>query len=81
VAEVTFEPRHAHSFGGRSCTAIGGARNTSSYLELLQTLDHAYLTGDLYLIADNLASLTSGPIRERLEAHPRVSTLALTYRS
>ena len=28
--------------------------------------------GELYLIADNLASHTSGPIREWLEAHPRI---------
>jgi hypothetical protein len=28
--------------------------------------------GDLYLIADNLASHTSGPIRDWLEAHPRI---------
>ena len=48
------------------------SRNTTGYLDLLQTLDRTYPTGNLYLIADNLASHTSGPIREWLEAHPRI---------
>ena len=38
----------------------------------MQTLDCTYSTGELYLIADNLASHTSSPIREWLEAHPRI---------
>jgi hypothetical protein len=57
---------------GQALTQTAHFRNTSGYLELLQTLDHAYPTGDLYLIADNLASHTSGPIREWLDAHPRI---------
>jgi hypothetical protein len=39
---------------------------------LLQTLDQTYPTEDLYQTADNHASHTSGPIREWLEAHPRL---------
>jgi hypothetical protein len=57
---------------GQALTQTARARNTSGYLELLQTLDRTYPMGDLYLIADNLASHTSGPIREWLEAHPRI---------
>ena len=53
-------------------TATALARNTTGYLALLQALDHAYPHGDLYLVADNLASHSSGPIREWLAAHPRI---------
>jgi hypothetical protein len=34
-------------------------------------LDRTSPPGDLCLVADNLASHTSGPIRDWLEAHPR----------
>ena len=62
---------------GQVLTQTAPSRNTTGYLELLylellQTLDRTYPTGDLYLVADNLASHTSGPIREWLEAHPRL---------
>jgi DDE superfamily endonuclease len=57
---------------GQALTLTAHSRNTSGYLDLLQTLDRSQPTGDLYLIADNLASHTSGPIREWLEAHPRI---------
>ncbi len=48
------------------------SRNTSGYLDLLRMLDQTYPQGDLYVIADNLASHSSGPIRDWLAAHPRV---------
>ena len=57
---------------GQVLTQTAPARNTAGYLALLQTLDHAYPHGDLYLIADNLSSHTSGPIRDWLAAHPRI---------
>ena len=57
---------------GQALTQTARSRNTTGYLDLLQTLDRTYPSGDLYLIADNLASHTSGPIREWLEAHPRI---------
>jgi hypothetical protein len=38
---------------GQALTQTARSRNTSGYLELLQTLDHAYPIGELYLIADN----------------------------
>src|SRR5258707_3135282 len=46
--------------------------NTTSYLELLQAIDRANPTGELSLIADNLSSHLSGPIRDGLAAHPRL---------
>lgn len=57
---------------GQALTQTARSRNTSGYLEFLQTLDRTYPTGDLYLIADNLASHASGPIRAWLEVHPRI---------
>ena len=53
-------------------TQTAPSRNTSGYLALLQTLDQTYPRGDLYLVADNLASHTSGPIRDWLATHPRI---------
>jgi DDE superfamily endonuclease len=57
---------------GQALTQTARSRNTSGYLEWLQTLDRTYPTGDLYLVADHLASHSSGPIREWLEAQPRI---------
>jgi hypothetical protein len=57
---------------GQALTQTAPSRNTTGYLALLQTLDQAHPLGDLYLIADNLASHLSAPIREWLAAHPRI---------
>jgi transposase len=57
---------------GRALTQTALARNTGGYLALLQALDRASPHGDLVLVADNLASHTSGPIREWLARHPRI---------
>lgn len=57
---------------GHVLTQTASARNTTGYLALLQALDQAYPQGDLYLVADNLASHTSGPIQDWLAAHPRI---------
>jgi hypothetical protein len=57
---------------GQVLTQIAPSRNTRGYLALLQALDHAYQHSDLYLIADNLASHSSGPIRDWLATHPRI---------
>ena len=57
---------------GRALTQTFPSRNTTGYLALLQRLDRTYPQGDLYLIADNLASHRSGPIRDWLAAHPRI---------
>jgi hypothetical protein len=57
---------------GQALTQTAAARNTAGYLALLTTLDRAYPQGDLYLVADNLASHSSGPVRDWLAAHPRI---------
>jgi len=57
---------------GQALTQTALARNTASYLALLQALDHTFPHGDLYLITDNLSSHSSGPIRDWLLAHPRI---------
>jgi hypothetical protein len=57
---------------GQALTQTASARNTAGYLELLQTLDQTSPPGDLYLVADNLASQSSGPIRDWLVAPPRI---------
>jgi hypothetical protein len=57
---------------GQALTQTALARNTTGYLALLQALDRSYPSGELYLVADNLASHTSGPIREWLALHPRI---------
>jgi hypothetical protein len=44
----------------------------AGYLALLQALEQAYPQGDLYLMADTLASHSSGPIREWRADHPRI---------
>lgn len=57
---------------GQVLTQTAAARNTTTYRTFLETLDRAYPQGDLYLIADNLSSHSSGPIREWLAEHPRI---------
>ena len=56
---------------GQTLTQTAPSRNTAGYLTLLQALDQAYPTGELYLIADNLSSHTSGPIQAWLAEHLR----------
>ena len=58
---------------GQTLTLTGPSRNTKGYLRLLEAVEKANPIGDIYLIADNLASHKSPPIREWLEAHPRVA--------
>jgi DDE superfamily endonuclease len=57
---------------GQALTQTAPSRNTAGYLELLRTLDQTYPQGDLYLVADTLASHRSGPIRDWLADHPRI---------
>ena len=56
---------------GQTLTQTAPSRNTTGYLALLQTLNQAYPQDELYLIADNLASHLSGPIRDWLAGYPR----------
>ena len=57
---------------GQALTQTASSRNTTGYLEVLKALDQAYPDGDLYVVADNLASHSSGPIRDWLAEHPRI---------
>lgn len=57
---------------GQALTRTAPARNTTGYVDLLMALDRAYPRGELYLVADNLASHSSGPIRDSLATHPRI---------
>src|SRR5258707_917721 len=57
---------------GHVLTQTAASRNTAGYLELLRGIARANPTGDVYLIADNLSSHTSGPIRAWLAEHPRL---------
>ena len=57
---------------GQATTLTTRSRNTAGYLQLLEALAAANPTGDLYLIADNLASHKSPPILDWLAEHPRV---------
>ena len=57
---------------GQAVTLTTRSRNTAGYLQLLEALAAANPTGDLYLIADNLASHKSPPILDWLAEHPRV---------
>ena len=62
---------------GQTVTFTAHSRNTAGYLDLLGRLDRANPTGDLYVIADNLSSHTSGPIQAWLTEHPRVHPVPL----
>ena len=62
---------------GRTLTFTARSRNTVGYLDLLGRLDRDNPVGALYVIADNLSSHTSGPIRAWLEEHPRVHPVPL----
>lgn len=57
---------------GQVLTQTASGRNTTTYRAFLETIDYASPQGDLSLVADNLSSHSSGPIREWLAAHPRI---------
>lgn len=57
---------------GQALMLTRRSRNTEGYLRLLQAVERANPSGELYLITDNLSSHKSPPIRKWLEEHPRV---------
>jgi transposase len=57
---------------GHALTLTAPSRNTAGFLRLLENVDTANPEGELYLIADNLSSHSSGPIRDWLALHPRI---------
>lgn len=58
---------------GQTLTLTTTSRNTTGYLQLLEAIAQRYPEGEVRLIADNLSSLTSAPVREWLTQHPRIS--------
>lgn len=57
---------------GHVFTQTVSARNITGYLAFLNVLDRTYPHGDLYLVARNLASHLSAPIRVWLANHLRI---------
>lgn len=57
---------------GQTLTLTTTSRNTTGYLQLLTTIEQSYPQGQIRLIADNLSSHTSAPVREWLAQHPRI---------
>lgn len=66
---------------GEALTLNAPARNTEGYLRLLEAIEKANPTGNLYLITDNLASHKSPPIREWLASHPRIEQVFIPKRA
>ena len=57
---------------GREVTFCASSRNTAGWLRLLQEIARANPRRQVYLVADNLSSHTSGPVRRWLDRHPRI---------
>ncbi len=60
---------------GHALTLSASRRDTTGYLRLLDAVDQANPTGELYLIADNLASHKSIGVQFWFAQHPRVHAL------
>jgi hypothetical protein len=57
---------------GQALTLTTRSRNTAGYRQLLEAIATAHPAGEVYLIADNLASHQSPPVQEWLAANPRM---------
>jgi transposase len=53
-------------------TLTAGSRNTAGWQRLLQAIERANPTGDLYVVSDNLSSHDSRALRAWLVDHPRI---------
>ncbi len=62
---------------GHELTLTARSRDTAGYLRLLDAVAQENPTGELYLIADNLASHKSPPVMAWLESHPWVHQVFL----
>ena len=58
---------------GRAVTLTARSRNTAGYQRLLEAVERANPTGDIYVVADNLTSHASKALREWLVDHPRIT--------
>jgi hypothetical protein len=63
---------HRRRKGADSLTSR--SRNTKGYLRLLERIQKAIPKGLIYLIADNLTTHKSGPVREWQEKHSRLES-------
>ena len=66
---------------GKALTLTGYSRNITGYLQLLQAVEQANPSSDLYLTANNFCSHNSRLIRERLEKHPRIEQIFIPVRA
>jgi transposase len=66
---------------GTEVTFCAPSRNTAGWLQLLQQLARANRRGRVYVIADNLSSHTSGPIRRWLARHRRIQQVFIPTRA
>jgi hypothetical protein len=57
---------------GQTRTLTAGSRNTAGWQRLLQAVERANPTGDLYVVSDNLSSHDSRALRAWLADHPRL---------
>ena len=57
---------------GRAVTLTARSRNTAGYQRLLEAVEAANPTGDVYVVADNLTSHASKALQEWLVDHPRI---------
>ncbi len=57
---------------GQERTLTAPSRNTAGWKRLLQAIERANPTGDLYVISDNLSSHDSRALRAWLVDHPRI---------
>ncbi len=57
---------------GQERTLTAPSRNTAGWKRLLQAIERANPTGDLYVISDNLSSHDSRALRAWLADHPRI---------
>ena len=57
---------------GQELTLTAPSRNTAGWKRLLQAIERANPTGDLYVVSDNLSSHDSRALRAWLADHPRI---------
>jgi transposase len=65
---------HPRRYGGDLCAP---SRNTAGWLRLLREIARANPRGQICVVADNLSSHTSAPIRRWLGKHPRIHQVFL----
>ena len=57
---------------GKELTRCAASRNSTNYITLLQDIEADNVTGDVFIITDNLSSHNSAQTRAWLAEHPRL---------